>query len=177
MQISWEFRACIFRYHCHAQLIKMHPFPFLNFTVNLNIFIHLYWWMVVCVCVRVCLCVQCFRVFSNFTVVAVFHFRTARLLPVSHTHCPSWQVIWRTFEMWLFMCVCMRTMRHQIETEWIWTVLKWETAQKRTQANAKYAKIFSNVLFHIFFPGENATSATQWQLHTDGNGNDDDDVN
>lgn len=26
MQISLKFRACIFRYHCHAQLIKMHPF-------------------------------------------------------------------------------------------------------------------------------------------------------
>lgn len=38
MQISWKFCACIFRYHCHAQLIKMHPFP-PNFTVNLNIFL------------------------------------------------------------------------------------------------------------------------------------------
>lgn len=50
MQISWEFRACIFRYHCHAQLIKMHPFLSLNFTVNLNIFIY------ICIglCVRAC---------------------------------------------------------------------------------------------------------------------------
>lgn len=94
MQISWKFRACIFRYHCHAQLIKMHPFLFLNFTVNLNIFIYLYWARVVCV--RACIRWLRFSYASQLVLLLWLQFIFSL-----HVCCPFWQVI-QTFEKCLF---------------------------------------------------------------------------